>query len=359
MKQQELRLSDVLNAIMRGKRLIIISLIIALVLAIIHFATTPKEYISKSTLLPVIEQSSRLPGNLGGLAGLAGLNMPTNPGSSIPPNLYPDVVGSTPFGLFLVKQEFHFPSLGESLTLEEYFVKYQEVSLLQTIFKLPNKFLSLFKRKDSGSSPVISTEDSQSESVRSRKLSGRENSAISQIRSRVSAEVDMSMGIVTIQVKMQDPEVAAQLVDLTYEYLSHYVTEYKSSADLRNLEFIEGRFEESKEQYFKAQGELAAFKDRNRNIVTAAAQVKEEQLRNEVSIYYNVFNNLAQEVEQAKIRVQRSTPVFNVLEPSYEPLKESSPKLILNIIVFLFLALVVSIGYILLFKPIEVEVDRA
>jgi uncharacterized protein involved in exopolysaccharide biosynthesis len=354
MKQEELRLSDVLKAILEGKKIIIISLAVALVLAIIHFATTPKEYITKSTLLPVIEQSSRLPGNLGGLAGLAGLNLPTNPGSSIPPNLYPDVVASTPFGLYLAKQEFYFPSVGQTLTLEEYFVKHQDVSLLQTIFKLPSKFFSLFKKTETKKEAEITPEPVNNETEPlTRKLSTRENLAISQIRSRVSAEVDMQIGIVTVQVKMQDPEVAAMLVDLTYEYLSVYVIDYKSSADIRNLKFIEERYEEAKKQYFKSQDDLAAFRDRNRNIISAAAQVKEEQLRNEVSIYFNVFNNLAQEVEQAKIRVQRSSPVFNVLEPTYVPLNESSPKLILNIVVFLFLAFALSVGYILVFKPIK------
>ncbi|PRY88413.1 hypothetical protein [Mongoliibacter ruber] len=352
MKQEELRLSDVLKAILEGKKIIIISLAVALVLAIINFATTPKEYITKSTLLPVVEQSSRLPGNLGGLAGLAGLNMPTNPGSSIPPNLYPDVVASTPFGLYLIKQEFYFPSVGQTLTLEEYFVRHQEVSLLQTIFKLPGRFFSLFKKSEPKKDAVESTEQVQ-EKKANRKLSGRENSAISQIRSRVSAEVDMSLGIVTVQVKIQDPQVASKLVDLTYEYLSEYVINYKSSADIRNLEFIEERYDEAKRQYFKSQDDLASFRDRNRNIISAAAQVKEEQLRNEVSIYFNVFNNLAQEVEQAKIRVQRSVPVFNVLEPAYEPLKESSPKLVLNIVVFLFLGFALSVAYILFFKPIK------
>ncbi|MBW3466352.1 hypothetical protein [Arthrospiribacter ruber] len=352
MKQEELRLSDVLKAILEGKKIIFISLAIAFVLGVIHYATTPNEYITKSTLLPVVEQSSRLPGNLGGLAGLAGINLPTNPGSSIPPNLYPDVVGSTPFGLYLIKQEFYFPTIGENLTLEEYFVKHQDISLMQKIFKLPNKIFSLFKNSEPKSGNEIQS-DSQTYSSKVKKLSGRESSAISQIRSRVSAEVDLSLGVVTVQVKMQDPIVAAKLVELTHDYLSVYITDYKSSADIRNLEFIEERYEESKQQYFKAQDELAAFKDRNRNIVTAAAQVKEEQLRNEVSIYYNVFNNLAQEVEQAKIRVQRSSPVFNVLEPSYVPLKESSPKLILNVVVFLFLAAALSIGYILVFRPIE------
>lgn len=352
MKQQELRLSDLWKAILQGKKIIIISSAIAFVIAILVFATTPKEYISKSTLLPVLEQSSRMPSGLGGLAGLAGINLPTSQGSAIPPNLYPDVVNSTPFGLYLIKQEFYFPTLDQTLTLEEYFVNYQEVSLMQKITKLPNRFFGLFKSKSASTSTNVEKSSSSEEELpkKIRKLAGRESSAISQLKNRVTAEVDMSLGIVTIQVKMQDAEVAAQLVDLTFEYLSHYIVDYKSSADLRNLEFIEQRYEDAKKQYFKAQNDLANFRDRNRNVISATAQVQEEQLRNEVTIFYNVFNNLAQEVEQAKIRVQRSSPVFNVLEPSYVPLKESSPKLILNIVVFLFLAVVGSVGYILLIR---------
>ncbi|WP_192349184.1 hypothetical protein [Algoriphagus sp. Y33] len=352
MKEKEIRFSDIIKALKINRILILISVLVGLFLGFIQFLGSPNEYISTTTLLPVIEQSGKLPGGLGSLAGLAGIQLNENSGSTIPPNLYPDVVNSTPFGLYLIKQEFYFKEIDESLLLEDYFVDYQERTLFDKIKRFPSNILGLFKSGNTPKNPTVEKEQIQQDP---KKLAPKESSALSQIRSRVSAEVDLAMGLVTVQVKMQNPEVAAKLTELTYSYLSEYIMDYKASADKRNLAFIQERLEEAKLNYEKAQLNLANFRDRNFNLSRSSSQVREEQLQNEVSIQFNVYNGLAQEVEQAKIRVQRASPVFNVLEPPYVPLKESSPKLILNLVVFGFLAAVLSICYILLFKPIELE----
>ncbi|WP_057935981.1 GumC domain-containing protein [Algoriphagus resistens] len=352
MKEKEIRFSDIIKALQLNRKLILISVLVGLFLGFIQFLGSPNEYISTTTLLPVIEQSGKLPGGLGSLAGLAGIQLNENSGSTIPPNLYPDVVNSTPFGLYLIKQEFYFKELDQHILLEDYFVNYQERTLFEKIKRLPSGIIGLFKN---GGKPKTSAVDTAEVRRDSRKLAPKENSALSQIRSRVSAEVDMAMGLVTVQVKMQNPEVAARLTELTYSYLSEYIMDYKASADKRNLLFIQERLDDAKLSYEEAQLNLANFRDRNFNLSSSSSQVRGEQLQNEVSIQFNVYNGLAQEVEQAKIRVQRASPVFNVLEPPYVPLKESSPKLVLNLVVFGFLAAALSICYVLIAKPVELD----
>lgn len=355
---EEFRLSDIFLVIKKNVSIIIKTLGVFLLIGLINFFFTPKEYISSSKLLPVVEDSGKISGGLGSLAGLAGISLNNSTSGSIPPNLYPDVVNSAPFGLYLAKQTFYFEGLADSLSLENYFVYHQEVGFLKKITNLPKTFINLFKSSNSNKTPRESPKNNTLENGSfdsAPALTNTENSAISQIRSRVTAELDPVTGIVTIQVKMQDAKVSAELVQLTNNYLSQYLTDYKSSADKRNLEFIQNQFEDAKQNYLEAQSALASFKDRNMNVISSTVMVREEQLRNEAAIYFNVYNNLAQEVEQAKIRTQRSTPVFNVLEPGYVPLKESSPKLFLTLIVFGFLGVIASLSYILITKKVTVD----
>ena len=64
-------------------------------------------------------------------------------------------------------------------------------------------------------------------------------------------------------------------------------------------------------------------------------------MKNEMTLTFNVYNTLAQKLEQDKLRVQEETPVYTVIEPATVPLKASSPKKALILVGFVFLALFV------------------
>ena len=65
-----------------------------------------------------------------------------------------------------------------------------------------------------------------------------------------------------------------------------------------------------------------------------------------MTLTFNVYNTLAQKLEQDKLRVQEQTPVYTVISPATVPLKPASPKKSLILISFVFLALFGGIGYL-------------
>ena len=85
---------------------------------------------------------------------------------------------------------------------------------------------------------------------------------------------------------------------------------------------------ESRSAYYKAQQAYAAFEDGNKNIISASYRTEQERLRNEMTLTFNVYNTLAQKLEQDKLRVQEQTPVYTIIEPATVPLKASSPNAI-------------------------------
>jgi hypothetical protein len=58
-----------------------------------------------------------------------------------------------------------------------------------------------------------------------------------------------------------------------------------------------------------------------------------------------VYSGLAQQLEQARIKVKEDTPVFSVLKPVTVPLEDNSSGLT-TLIVFTFLGAVVAAGWI-------------
>ena len=65
-----------------------------------------------------------------------------------------------------------------------------------------------------------------------------------------------------------------------------------------------------------------------------------------MTLTFNVYNTLAQKLEQDKLRVQEETPVYTVIEPSTIPLKASSPRKLIILVGFVFLAVAGGIGYL-------------
>ena len=71
-----------------------------------------------------------------------------------------------------------------------------------------------------------------------------------------------------------------------------------------------------------------------------------ERLQGEYSIALNVYNELAKQLEQAKIKVKEETPVFSVLEPAVVPNEKAKPKKAMIIAIWLFLGGIVGVGVV-------------
>ena len=77
-------------------------MIIGLVIAF----SIPKEYTTTVKLMPETNNTASKMGNLGGLAAMAGIDINSgNSQDAISPEVYPDIVHSTPFLLELFPQE--------------------------------------------------------------------------------------------------------------------------------------------------------------------------------------------------------------------------------------------------------------
>ena len=112
------------------------------------------------------------------------------------------------------------------------------------------------------------------------------------------------------------------------------------------MEFIKGRYEESKGEFEKAQDVLAAFRDENKNISSEIMRTQEERLQNEYQLAFDVYSELAKQLEQAKIKVAENTPVFSIIKQVVVPIEKSKPKRAMILIIWLLLGCCVGIGVV-------------
>ena len=80
---------------------------------------------------------------------------------------------------------------------------------------------------------------------------------------------------------------------------------------------------EAKENYYKSQRNLAAFIDANMNVVSAEFKTTQEKLQNEANLAYAIYNQMAQQLQMAKVKVQDTTPVFTIIEPAKMCIRDS------------------------------------
>ncbi len=136
-------------------------------------------------------------------------------------------------------------------------------------------------------------------------------------------------------------------VTVCFFYQYHWQpTEFKIKKANAQLIFIEGRCAEKRKDFERAQANLAAFRDRNKSVTSAVARTEEERLQSDYQLAFEVYSQLAQQLEQAQIKVKEDTPVFSIVKPVTVPIEKSKPNRPLILIIWTFLGVVFAIGWI-------------
>ena len=341
-KSNEIDVAELLRIIWSNRWFILKFVVFFQIVGIVIAFTTPTEYTSSSTLIPeMMQEEGSIPGSLGGLASLAGVDLGTfsEKSQTINPALYQSVSKSTPFLLSLMKQDFFFSSLGKDLSLYDFYLEHKDVGLLSRLLSLPSLIVPRIRRKSEMVSEIASSGQILS-------LSKADQDLLKDLRQRISVEMDWDLNLVNVQVEMQDPVAAAEIVQYTQDYITQYVTDYSIAKSRQQLASIENQYQERRKEFEQSQSRLAFFRDKNQNVNTAKAKSEEEHLLSEYNLALGIYTQLAQQREAVKLQIQESTPVFTVLEPAKIPTSKSSPRRVLILITSSLLGLILSFSYI-------------
>ena len=340
-----------------NKRMFILKIVgIGAFLGVIIALLSPKEYKSTSTLMPEYSTESQgdassLLSQYGGLLGISGGSYNSN-SNAIRVDLYPNIVQSTNFQMQLMQQPFYFSDIDTTATLFEYYTELNSAGVLGILksytIGLPGKILgAILPKKELMTSVPGATEESLVLN-----LSKEEFEVVETLRGKISASLDEESGIVSVTVTLPDNVAAAAVTEYTIRELTEYLTEYRTEKVLRNLTFVEEQLATAEVRFEAAQLALAEFRDSNQGNLSARAQTDEQRLNSEYQIAFNLYNGLTQQYEEAKLKVQETTPVFKTLEPVQVPVNdETSGAMIL--IVFIMLSGIGSIGWIFITPLIE------
>ena len=171
--------------------------------------------------------------------------------------------------------------------------------------------------------------------------------AVKDIRESISVAVDKKTGKTEISAEMQDPLVVATVVEAVMENLKAYMSNYRTSKVRQDVENLTVIYEQRKAEYYEAQQEYAQYVDANRNVALRSAEAESERLQQEMNLAYQVYSQVATQLEAARIKEQEAKPVFAVLEPVCVPNKKAAPSKAKLFVIFAFLAGCCAAGWAL------------
>jgi hypothetical protein len=345
----EIDLIELLKKIYLEKKFILKISLLASLLGIVYALSQPNMYTSSTTFIPQLSSGVKTGGSsLSGLASLAGINIGSMESSSeFPPTLYPQVVNGVPFKIDLLSNEVKLNN--ELVVVKDYFLeKKSSINIVGTIKKytigLPTLILSLFKDKD----PKEPFNQSEIYLV-----TEQDKNLFGVLNNNLSLSINQKEGFITISYTDTNKNVAAQITQIAQNLLQEKIIEFKNKSSKEMLDFALKQYSDKKESYEKLQDERAVFVDKNINISSSLFQNKLSRLESEVNISESIVQQLASQVEQAKLQVNKNTPVFTTIKPVTIPFERSAPKRSLIVITFAFMGLVFSSGFVLVKEPVK------
>jgi len=318
--------------------------VVALFVAIgvVHALLTPSEFTSDVRYMPELKgRSAGGASQLSSLAGLAGINLDNVTGGdaeAVRPDLYPSILQSTPFLIHLMKQPVTDPETGKPVSVGAYLQAKQAKTLMGRMGTVIGA---------SGGEERLPNDKNLARAIH---LSRAQELIVEELLGRVQSAFDKKTGLISISVKMPDRFVAASVAQLSTNYLTDYVTSYRTEKARQQAQFLGERVADAKRRYQSAGYALQNYKDRNRNSFLNVARLDADRLQSEFKLAESVYNELSRQLEQAKVKVQEETPIFKELTPPQIPNKRSEPKRTVMVLVYAFLGLVAGTGWVFLRK---------
>lgn len=329
----EIDLKEIVRKIISFRRTIYKAVGIGGTIGLIIAFSVPKQYTVRVTLSP--EMGSSKGAGLSGLAAsFLGNGVTASDGTdALNASLSADIVSSTPFLLELSTMKI--PTLkDETMTLSTYLDE-ESSPWWNYVIGFPGMIIGGVK------SLFIEENKSFAFNKLNRgtiELSNKEFQKIEALKNMITASVDKKTSMTSVTVTLQNPKVAAIVADSVVKKLQEYIIGYRTFKAKEDCAYLEKLFKERQQEYYAAQKTYANYIDSHDDIILQSVRAEQERLQNDMTLAYQVYSQVANQLQVARAKVQEEKPVFAIVEPAVVPLKSSGTSKKVYVLVFMFLS---------------------
>lgn len=346
-EEEGIDIMALVKSLWEGRKTIIICVGVFMVLGLVAALTMKRTYTVNTVMVP--QMSSSRNSTLSSLASLAGFDLGSAPTADLSPLTYPQIVNSTPFRLELIHTPLHYAKADTAVSMMDYALNYNKPSIFATVKKytigLPGVIIGAIR----GKKPEIVIPGGSGESGAPKPLIVSEDEAamIKAISNLVTLAVDKKEGLLTLSVTGSEPIQTAELAMKAQRLLQEEITRFRTEKAQKELEYVQARYEEIKEETSSYQNQLAVMRDRAQNMTSLRSQTEIERLQSKYTLSNSIFMEVAKQLEQSKMQVKKDTPAFTIVQPVAVPRQPSNSRA-KTLIVWTFLGIVLGCGLVLL-----------
>ena len=342
--EPEIDIMELISKLWKRRSMIIKWCIVGAVIGLVAGFSIPKTYTAGVTLVPEVQQ--RTSSGVSSIASMMGVNL-NNSVDAIDAEMYPDVVHSTGFIVNLFDLPVTFERKDSVITapLVEYMKEYQRAPWWSAVIKFPFKVLGWCI-------DLVTPDEEEEESagdgtLNPQNLPRKERGVVKYFAENIMVDVDKKSLKTQMSLEMQDPLVVATVMEAVTENLKNYMTDYRTSKSRQDVQNLEVICAQRKADYYKAQQDYAKYIDANKNVILQSANAERERLQQEMNLAYQVYSQVATNLEGSRIQAEQAKPVFVIVEDVKVPIQRSAPSKAKLLVIFTFLAGCCAAGWIL------------
>lgn len=340
----QINLTELFKILWNRKLFILTVAFISGVIGFVLALDIPKQYRTVVTLAPESSEST-LASAASSITSMLGMNLNAPGADAIYPELYPDIINTTPFTIEMMNINVCTVDSMYVGNLYNYLKSHQKSPWWS---EAKYKIKSLFQKKSGAGE----------ESLDAYRLTKKQMNVLESFHKKVTCEVDVKTSVITLTSDMQDKQVSCTVADSLCSKLQEYVTAYKTNKAKTDVQSMQRMYDEAKEEYIKAQEEYATFSDRNANLVRERAKSESVRLENEMNMTFGVYQELSTQLALSKAKLQEKTPAFTVLEPARLAEWHFAPKKSIIAVFFAFLGGIGCCVYVYLHHTGLFSVDK-
>lgn len=339
--EDSIDISKLLRKLFLNKSKLFKYTIYSILFGILISLSYPDKFKSESVFVPQLSSKSDVSSSLSRLASQFSFDSSQigTGNSDISPLIYPRIVESVPFRLELLKSKIIYEE--KEISVRQFLLATQTISFLRVLKKytigLPSLIISIFK---STSEEVKYIEDFYT-------VTSEDERLFAMLDKILNIDLNDKDRFVTLTSTYKNKIIPPQITKNAEKILQEKIIEFKSKFSKEQLEFSQKQYKLKKSELNNLQDKIAVFRDQNKNINSSLYQNQLDRLISDGQVLQTVVVQLATQVEQAKLKVNKDTPIFIVIKPVNIPNEKSGPNRSLTVIAFTLLGFVLSSFFII------------